>query len=96
MKKLADVYNVAIYYTNQVMSNPAVMFGDPTRAVGGHIIGHFADSRLYMRKSKGEIRIAKLKDSPNLPEGEAVFLVTPEGIKDQEESKRKKSIDDDE
>ncbi|MCX6679909.1 MAG: hypothetical protein NTX42_06060 [Methanothrix sp.] len=33
-------------------------------------------------KSKGEKRIARLVDSPNLPDGEAVFTVTMEGIKD--------------
>ncbi|MBP7069498.1 MAG: hypothetical protein KBA97_00325, partial [Methanothrix sp.] len=27
-------------------------------------------------------RIAKLVDSPNLPDGEAVFTVTTEGVKD--------------
>jgi len=40
LQKLADVYNVAVYVTNQVMANPAMMFGDPTTAVGGHIIAH--------------------------------------------------------
>ncbi len=95
LKRLADVYNVAIYYTNQVMSNPAIMFGDPTTPIGGHIIGHFADTRVYLRKSKDQFRVAKIKDSPNLPEGEAVFLVTPEGLKDPKEGK-KKSDDDEE
>jgi len=87
LQRLADVYNIAVYYTNQVMSNPGIMFGDPTRPIGGHIIGHFADTRLYLRKSKDQNRIAKCKDSPNLPEGEAVFLVTPEGIMNPKEKK---------
>ena len=39
--KLAETYNLAIYVTNQVMANPAIMFGDPTTAIGGHILGHF-------------------------------------------------------
>jgi DNA repair protein RadA len=38
--------------------------------------------RLYLRKSKGGKRIARLIDSPNLPEGEAVFGVTEEGVSD--------------
>jgi len=38
--KLAEQYNLAIYVTNQVMANPAMMFGDPTTPVGGHIVGH--------------------------------------------------------
>ena len=87
LQRLADVYNIAIYYTNQVMSNPGIMFGDPTRPIGGHIIGHFADTRLYLRKSKDQNRIAKCKDSPNLPESEAVFLVTPEGLSDPKDKK---------
>lgn len=85
LQRLADVYNVAIYITNQVMSNPAILFGDPTRAIGGHIMGHFAQTRLYLRKSKGEKRIARMVDSPVLPEGEAIFAVKAEGIRDLEE-----------
>ncbi len=40
LQKMADTYNIAVYVTNQVMANPAVMFGDPTSAIGGHIVGH--------------------------------------------------------
>jgi DNA repair protein RadA len=85
LQRLADVYNVAVYITNQVMANPAILFGDPTRPIGGHILGHFSTHRLYVRKSKGNTRIARVIDSPNLPEGEAVYIITPEGIRDPEE-----------
>ena len=37
LTRLAEQHNLAIYVTNQVMSNPGMMFGDPTVAVGGHI-----------------------------------------------------------
>ena len=80
LQKLADKYNLAIYITNQVMANPAIFFGNPTQAIGGHIVGHAATYRLFLRKSKGEKRIARLIDSPHLPEGEAVFTVTTNGI----------------
>jgi DNA repair protein RadA len=40
LMKLAEQHNLAIYVTNQVMSNPAQMFGDPTTAIGGNIVGH--------------------------------------------------------
>ena len=40
LMKIAEQYNLAIYVTNQVLSNPAMMFGDPTTAVGGNIVGH--------------------------------------------------------
>jgi len=85
LQRLADVYNVAVYITNQVMARPDILFGDPTAPIGGHILGHFSTHRIYVRKSKGNTRIARVIDSPNLPEGESVFLITPEGIRDPEE-----------
>ncbi len=87
LQRLADVYNIAVYITNQVMSRPDVMFGDPTAPIGGHVLGHQATYRLYLRKSKGEKRIGKLIDSPNLPEAETVFTVGKDGVRDDEESK---------
>ncbi len=82
LQKTADVHNIAVYITNQVMSRPDMMFGDPTAAVGGHILGHASSYRMYLRKSKGNNRIARLIDSPSLPEGEAVFTVTESGLGD--------------
>lgn len=83
--KLADMYNVAVVVTNQVMSRPNVMFGDPTVAIGGHIVGHSSTFRIYLRKGKKGSRVAKLVDSPNLPENECMFFVNMSGISDKEE-----------
>ena len=80
--KFADLNNAVVMITNQVMVRPDAFFGDPTRPIGGHIVGHTATFRLYLRKSKGEKRIARLVDSPNLPEAEAVFSVSSVGIRD--------------
>jgi DNA repair protein RadA len=88
LQRLADVYNVAVYITNQVMTRPDILFGDPTAPVGGHILGHLSTYRVYVRKSKGETRIARIIDSPNLPESECVFRVTPRGIEDVEEKEK--------
>lgn len=79
--KLVDEHNAVALVTNQVMSNPAVFFGDPTKPIGGNIVGHTATFRIYLRKSKGGKRIARLVDSPNLPEGEAPFMVEQAGLK---------------
>ncbi len=76
-----DLNNGAVCVTNQVSSKPDAFFGDPTRPIGGHIVGHTATFRIYLRKSKGPKRIARLIDSPHLPEGEAVFTVQEEGIR---------------
>jgi DNA repair protein RadA len=80
--RLANSHNAAVVVTNQVMSNPDQMFGDPTKAIGGHIVAHNSAVRLYLRKSKKDKRIARLVDSPYMPEGEAVFKVKDEGIID--------------
>ncbi|MFH1521138.1 MAG: DNA repair and recombination protein RadA [Candidatus Micrarchaeota archaeon] len=82
LQKLSEKYNLAIYVTNQVMDNPGILFGDPTTPIGGHVLAHMSTYRLYVRKSKEDKRIARLVDSPNLPEGEAVFRVTPKGLGD--------------
>lgn len=82
LQKLADRYNIAVYVTNQVMDNPGILFGDPTTPIGGHVLAHAATYRMYLRKSKDTKRIARLVDSPNLPEGECVFRVLPEGVRD--------------
>ncbi|MEW6035051.1 MAG: DNA repair and recombination protein RadA [Candidatus Micrarchaeota archaeon] len=82
LQKLAEKYNLAVYVTNQVMDNPGILFGDPTTPIGGHVLAHMSTYRLYVRKSKDDKRIARLVDSPNMPEGEAVFRVTPGGLSD--------------
>lgn len=82
LMRFADLNNALILVTNQVMAKPDTFFGDPTKPVGGHVLGHTATFRVYLRKSKGDKRIARLVDSPNLPDGEAVFSVTMEGLRD--------------
>ncbi len=82
--RLAEQYNLAVYVTNQVMANPAMMFGDPTTAVGGNIVAHASTYRMYLRRGKAGSRVAKLIDSPNLPDNETVFFLTGKGIRDEE------------
>lgn len=82
--KLADTHNLCVYVTNQVMAKPDMFFGDPTQAIGGHIVAHASTFRVYLRKGKKGTRVAKLVDSPDQPEGEAGFYVDESGIKDVE------------
>ncbi|WP_129114213.1 DNA repair and recombination protein RadA [Halegenticoccus tardaugens] len=78
--RIAALHNAAVVVTNQVQSNPDSYFGDPTRPVGGHILGHASSFRLYLRNSKGTKRIVRLVDAPNLPDGEAVMRVEGAGL----------------
>jgi len=84
LMKIAEQHNLAVYVTNQVMANPAMMFGDPTTAVGGNIVGHASTYRMYLRRGKKDSRVAKLIDSPNLPDNETIFFITTAGLKDGE------------
>ena len=85
LMKMAEQFNLAVYVTNQVMSNPAMMFGDPTTAIGGNIVGHASTFRIYIRRGKKGSRVAKLIDSPNLPDNECIFWVTNKGVCDESE-----------
>jgi DNA repair protein RadA len=82
LMRLADKHNVLIYVTNQVMSKPDMFFGDPTTAIGGHIVGHNSTYRIYLRRGKKGSRVAKMVDAPNLPENEAGFFIKEEGLTD--------------
>jgi DNA repair protein RadA len=84
LHRIADTYGLAIIVTNQVQSNPAQFFGDPTVAVGGNIMGHWATTRCYLRKSKGEKRVIRIFDSPMIGELEAIFEITENGVLNSE------------
>jgi len=83
LMRLAEQHNLAVYVTNQVMSNPAQMFGDPITAIGGNIVGHASTYRIYLRRGKKDSRVAKLIDSPDLPDNETVLFLTGAGIRDE-------------
>lgn len=83
--RISEIYDVAVIVTNQVMARPDIFYGDPTQAVGGHVLYHVPGIRVQLRKSRGNKRIARLVDAPHLPEGEAVFAITDSGIRDAEE-----------
>lgn len=84
LAKLADTHNLSVYVTNQVMARPDMLFGDPTVAIGGHIVGHASTFRIYLRKGKKDSRVAKLIDSPNLPDSETIFWIREGGVVDKE------------
>jgi DNA repair protein RadA len=80
--RIADKNNACVYVTNQVMAKPDQFFGDPTQAIGGHIVAHASTFRIYLRKGKKNSRVAKLIDSPNLPDGECGFYVETDGLRE--------------
>ncbi len=82
LQQIANTYNVAIFITNQVQARPDAFFGSPTKATGGHVLGHASTYRIWLKKGLAGKRIARLVDSPHLPEGECVYKITNEGVID--------------
>ena len=82
LASFGDLNNAAVVVTNQVSSNPAAFFGDPTKPIGGNIVGHTSKFRVYLRRGKAGKRVCRLVDSPHLPENEALVSITEDGIRD--------------
>lgn len=94
--KLASNHGIAVIYTNQVMDKPTP-YGNPTEAIGGHVMGHASSLRLFIRKGRKGIRVMKVMKSPYLPEREAPFLLTDKGVEDTpDQAKRFREIDEEE
>ncbi|XP_022913009.1 DNA repair protein RAD51 homolog 1 [Onthophagus taurus] len=87
--RLADEFGVAVVLTNQVVAQVdggnAMFNADPKKPIGGNIMAHASTTRLYLRKGRGETRVCKIYDSPCLPESEAMFAITADGINDAQE-----------
>lgn len=92
--RLSRAFNACAVVTNQVMSRPDQFFAMAVEAVGGHIVSHTTHTRIFLRRTaSGPVRICRLISSPYLPEGERIFKITEEGIKDiteEDEVKRRR------
>lgn len=77
----AAAYKATVFYTNQIRANPTP-YGAPTKPAGGNILSHAATYRVKLRARKGEERVAKIMDAPDLPEEEAIFILTDLGLSD--------------
>jgi len=82
--RLAEAHNMAVVLTNQVIAQPDVFFGPSQKPAGGHVLAHTCTYRVFIRKSRGNTRVAKIFDSPYLPEMERVFAITERGVEDVE------------
>lgn len=88
LQKISEEYNVAVFLTNQMTADPGATMSfqaDPKKPIGGHILAHASTTRISLRKGRGELRIAKIYDSPDMPESEATFSITNGGIADVKE-----------
>ncbi|CAR26807.1 hypothetical protein ZYGR_0I00790 [Zygosaccharomyces rouxii] len=89
LNRLSEEFNVAVFMTNQVQSDPgaSALFAsaDGRKPVGGHVLAHASATRILLRKGRGDERVAKLQDSPDMPEKECVYIIGEKGITDSTE-----------
>ncbi|GMR42386.1 hypothetical protein PMAYCL1PPCAC_12581 [Pristionchus mayeri] len=85
LQKIAEEYNVAVLISNQMTADPGAAMSfqaDPKKPIGGHILAHASTTRIMLKKGRAETRIAKIYDSPDMPENEATFAIAAGGIVD--------------
>ncbi|XP_068439241.1 meiotic recombination protein DMC1/LIM15 homolog isoform X2 [Clinocottus analis] len=88
LQKISEEYNVAVFITNQMTADPGAGMSfqaDPKKPIGGHILAHASTTRISLRKGRAEMRIAKIFDSPDMPENEATFAISAGGVTDAKE-----------
>lgn len=86
LQRLADEFGIAVVITNQVVAQvdggPSMFNPDPKKPIGGNIMAHASTTRISLKKGRGETRIAKIYDSPCLPESDTLFAINEDGIGD--------------
>jgi DNA repair protein RadA len=95
LRRLADIYNIAVVITNQVVSyadssHPGF---DYMKAAGGNIVAHGSTYRIFLRKS-GKNRVATMEDSPYQPYQRVKFSISENGIQNAISYKTQEERDD--
>jgi len=83
--RVAEAFNISVVLTNQVLSTPDTMYGDPNKPTGGHVMAHACTHRVFLRKGRKNTRLARVIDSPSLPEEKIRFAITAAGIVDSDD-----------
>jgi DNA repair protein RadA len=83
LRRYADIYNIAVVITNQVVSSPDASHPgfDQMKAAGGNIMGHGSTYRIFLKKS-GKNRTAIMEDSPSHAYQRVKFSISENGIQD--------------
>ena len=94
LRRYADIYNIAVVITNQVVSyTDNSQFGsDYIKPAGGNIMGHSSTYRIFLKRS-GKNRVATMFDSPYHPNQQVKFSISDEGIQNANSYKSHESVD---
>ena len=70
-----------VYYTNQVTTRIGTFFSPMAEThVGGNIMGHRAQYRIYLRKGPKNKRIATVVDAHDVPSADVVLEIRDDGL----------------
>jgi len=83
IKNISFYFRCAVIFTNQVQSDPSMMFGDPIKPIGGNVVAHASTYRLYFKKS-GKKRLARMIDSPEHAMADAEYILDARGMSNVE------------
>lgn len=80
--RIADIENIAVVVTNQVMSEMKEQ--GKVKPVGGNVLAHGISHRIHCTKSrmKSTVRFANIVASSSLPDAKAAYEITKYGISD--------------
>ncbi len=82
LMRIAKVYNIYIVMTNQVLDVP-LGYIEVKRPAGGNVLAHAVTHRLFLKKSRDDVRVMEVLDSPRLPhKATATFRITDKGVED--------------
>ena len=82
LRRITKLYNMVALITNQVVSVPEESFDRRQIPVGGNVLAHTVDTRLYIRRLAGDIRLVEILDSSWLPPEKTRIRITDSGITD--------------
>ena len=82
LRRIAKTYNIVTLTTNQVVSD--LTRENQTKPIGGHVLSHSVDTRIFLSYIKDNLRKATIVDSSWLPSNEAVIEISEAGIIDPE------------
>jgi RecA/RadA recombinase len=84
LQNMAQVYNIAIVITNQVLNSTDGIWRNSDNPIGGNIMAHSSSSRIQLRGSNPDCLNSKLISSSCYPQSEKPFAINQGGIADVE------------
>ncbi len=78
-----------VIMSNQIQHDPSAMFVDPTKPIGGNVVGHAATYRVMFKNYSDTKWSAKMVDSPHHARLTMPFKLSNKGVEDIPEELRK-------